>query len=60
MWKQLKLFCANFWTRDVRTRHMQAILDSMALTGRFNINSLKTHQELSERSIPASRSAGIL
>jgi integrase len=41
MWKQIKPFCANLWTRDVRTRHMQALLDSMALTGRFNINSLK-------------------
>jgi|SRR5262249_1669353 len=41
MWKQIKPFCATLWTRDVRTRHMQALLDTMALTGRFNINSLK-------------------
>lgn len=41
LWKQLKPFCGNLWTRDVRTRHVQAILDTMAQTGRFNINSMK-------------------
>jgi integrase len=41
LWKQLKPFCANLWTRDVRTRHVQAILDTMAQTERFNINSLQ-------------------
>jgi integrase len=41
MWDQLKPFCANLWTRDVRARHAQAILDSLADTDRFNINSLR-------------------
>jgi integrase len=41
MWKQLQPFCQDLWTRDVRTRHVQAILDRMAQTERFNINSLK-------------------
>jgi integrase len=41
MWKQLRPFCSTLWTRDVRTRHVQTILDTMAMTGRFNINSLK-------------------
>jgi integrase len=45
-WKQLKPFCANLWTRDVRTRHVQAILDSMAATARFNINSLQRIKSL--------------
>lgn len=41
LWNETKPFCANLWTRDVRTRHVQGILDAMAKTGRFNINSLK-------------------
>jgi integrase len=38
---QLKPYCANLWTRDVRTRDAQAILDTMAATGRFNVCSLQ-------------------
>jgi len=41
LWNQLKPFCEGLWTRDVRTRDVQGILDRMAKTGRFNINSLK-------------------
>jgi integrase len=41
LWKEIKPFCGNLWTRDVRTRHVQAILDAMAGTGRFNSNSMK-------------------
>ena len=41
MWKQLQPFCADLWTRDVRTRDVQSILDCMAQTERFNVNSLK-------------------
>ena len=41
-WKaQLKPYCANLWTRDVRTRDAQAILDIMAATDRFNVCSLQ-------------------
>ena len=41
LWKQVKPFCASFWTRDVRTRHVQGILDAMVKTDRFGINSIK-------------------
>ena len=41
LWKELKPFCQDLWTRDIRTRHVQAILDAIATTDRFNINSLK-------------------
>jgi hypothetical protein len=30
LWTSLKPFCADLWTRDVRTRHVQSILDAMA------------------------------
>ena len=36
LWREIKPFCRNLWTRDVRTRHVQAILDEMGKTGRFN------------------------
>ena len=41
LWSQLGPFCADLWTRDVRTRHIQAVLDAMAATERFGINSMK-------------------
>ena len=41
LWREVKPFCEGLWTRDVRTRHVQTILDTMAKTDRFNINSLK-------------------
>jgi integrase len=41
LWREIRPFCGNLWTRDVRTRHVQAILDAMATTGRFNSNSMK-------------------
>jgi len=41
LWREIKPFCGNLWTRDVRTRHVQVILDAMATTGRFNSNSMK-------------------
>jgi integrase len=41
LWNETKPFCGNLWTRDVRTRHTQAILDAMAKTDRFNSNSMK-------------------
>ena len=41
LWREIKPFCAGLWTRDVRTRHVQAILEAMAKTDRFNVNSLK-------------------
>ena len=41
LWNQLKPFCGTLWVRDVRTRHVQTILDTMVVTKRFNINSMK-------------------
>jgi len=41
LWREIKPFCEGLWTRDVRTRHVQAILEAMAKTDRFNVNSLK-------------------
>lgn len=41
LWREIKPFCDGLWTRDVRTRHVQAVLEDMAKTDRFNINSLK-------------------
>jgi integrase len=41
LWREIKPFCGNLWTRDVRTRHVQTILDAMAKTERFNSNSMK-------------------
>ena len=38
---QLKPYCGGLWTRDVRTREAQAILDAMAATERFNVCSLQ-------------------
>jgi len=38
---QLKPYCGGLWTRDVRTREAQAILDTMAATERFNVCSLQ-------------------
>lgn len=40
MWDQLKPYCADLWIRDVRTRHVQTILDQAARTGRFNTTTL--------------------
>jgi len=41
LWTALKPFCASLWTRDVRTRHMQSVLDAMAQTDRFNSHSMQ-------------------
>jgi integrase len=41
LWREIKPFCEGLWTRDSRTRHVQAILEAMAKTNRFNVNSLK-------------------
>jgi integrase len=41
LWTALEPFCADLWTRDVRTRHVQSILDAMAQTGRFNGHSMQ-------------------
>jgi len=41
LWNEIKPFCGDLWTRDIRTRHVQRILDLMAKTDRFNINSMK-------------------
>jgi hypothetical protein len=41
LWREIKPFCEGLWTRDARTRHVQAILEAMAKTNRFNVNSLK-------------------
>jgi integrase len=41
LWREVKPFCEGLWTRDARTRHVQAILEAMAKTNRFNVNSLK-------------------
>jgi len=41
LWREIKPFCDGLWTRDIRTRHVQAIFDAMAKTDRFNVNSLK-------------------
>ena len=41
LWTALKPFCGDLWTRDVRTRHVQSILDAMAQTGRFNTHSMQ-------------------
>jgi integrase len=38
---QLKSFCAHLWLRDVGVPDMQAVLDDVAATGRFNVNSMK-------------------
>src|SRR5215472_4958909 len=35
LWAALKPFCADYLTRDMRTRHVQCILDEMARTDRF-------------------------
>ena len=42
LWNEIKPFCGNLWTRDIRTRHAQGILDTMAKTDRFNICLLYT------------------
>ncbi len=39
--EQLKPHCAKLWLRDIRTSHMQSVLDELARGGRLNINSLK-------------------
>ena len=41
LWGEIKPFCEGLWTRDARTRHVQTILEAMAKTNRFNVNSLK-------------------
>src|SRR5215831_16521176 len=41
LWREIRPFCGDLWTRDIRTRHVQAILDIMAKTNRFNTNSMK-------------------
>jgi len=51
LWREAKPFCGNLRTRDVRTRHVQAILDAMAKTERFQLN--EAHQILSQWNIPA-------
>jgi integrase len=38
---QLKPYCEGLWIRDVRTRHVQAVMDSMAATDRFNFCSMQ-------------------
>jgi integrase len=40
MWEQLKPYCANLWIREVKTRHVQTILDNAATTNRFNTTTL--------------------
>jgi integrase len=41
LWAALKPFCADYLTRDIRTRHVQQILDEMARTDRFGKRSLQ-------------------
>src|SRR5215469_237910 len=41
IWNALKPFCADLWTRDMRTKHIKGILDAMGQTGRFNKRSLQ-------------------
>lgn len=41
IWNALKPFCADLWTRDVRTKNVKAILDAMGRTGRFNKRTLQ-------------------
>src|SRR5262245_44395828 len=41
IWDQVKPYCAKLWTRNVRTRHLQDLLESLARSGHLNINSLK-------------------
>jgi integrase len=40
MWDQLKPYCADLWIREVKTRHIQTILDQAARTRRFNTTTL--------------------
>jgi len=41
LWAALKPFCADYLTRDTRTRHVQYILDEMARTNRFSKRSIQ-------------------
>jgi integrase len=41
LWRALKPFCPDSLTRDVRTKHVQAVLDQMARTDRFGKRSLQ-------------------
>lgn len=41
LWTQLKPFCEQFWIRDVRTKHIQDVLDDLAKTQRFGVNSMR-------------------
>jgi hypothetical protein len=41
LWATLKPFCADYLTRDMRTRHVQCILDEMARTDRFAKRTLQ-------------------
>lgn len=41
LWAVLEPFCQGLWIRDIRTAHIQIVLDSMARTGRFNKLSMK-------------------
>jgi integrase len=41
LWAALKPFCADYLTRDMRTRHVQYILDEMARTDRFGKRTMQ-------------------
>jgi hypothetical protein len=41
LWTQLKPFCEQLWIRDVRTKHIQNVLDDLAKTQRFGVNSMR-------------------
>jgi len=41
LWAALKPYCPDLLTRDVRTKRVQAILDEMARTDRFNKRSMQ-------------------
>ena len=52
LWRRIRPFCAQLWIRDIRTHHVQSILDAMAKTSRFNVHSM-------QRDLPRSYSAGL-
>jgi integrase len=41
VWNALKPFCADLWTRHMRTKHVQCIVDEMARTDRFNKRTMQ-------------------
>jgi integrase len=41
VWNTLKPFCTDLWTRDIRTKHIQCVLDEIARTDRFNKRTLQ-------------------